>query len=149
MARRFAIRRNAATETLWKLHRAVFKLSGGLLGGSVQDMPVLLLRSMGRRSGRPHDVVLSYLDDDGRYVVVASNAGEDDPPGWWLNLQSDPAAAVLTRDGGVVPVRAYEADGDERNRLWREIVAANDAYATYQERTDRPLPVVVLEPLPD
>ena len=129
---------------LWKVHRRVFKISGGRLGGRVIGMPVLLLTSTGRKSGEAREVALTYLADGDRFVVAASNAGHTTHPAWWLNLAADPDGTVQIGKQ-ITPVRAREADGDERERLWARFVEASDDYAEYEERTDRTIPVVVLE----
>ncbi len=129
---------------MWGLHRGLLRASRGRLGAQVRGLPVLLLTSTGRRSGEPRTVALSYLEHDGGYAVVASNAGADDHPAWWLNLEADPAATVEIR-GRRQAVRARLAAGDEAARLWQAVVAANPDFAVYEERTDRELPVVVLD----
>jgi deazaflavin-dependent oxidoreductase (nitroreductase family) len=109
-------------------------------------MDTLLLTTKGRKSGERRDVALNYLRDDDAYVVVASYAGEDRDPAWWRNLQADPEAEVAV-DGKRLKVRAREVDGAERERLWLRIVEKDPAYAEYQQRTKRRLPVVVLQPV--
>ena len=142
-----AVRRNRATELMWRAHARLFTLSRGRIGAKVLGMPTLQLTTVGRRSGEQRQTMLMYLDDDGTPVVFASNAGEPKPPAWWLNLQASPAATVMTRDGERA-VRAREADGAERERLWRAVLELNRDYATYQERTgERRIPVVLLEPV--
>ena len=111
-------------------------------------MRVLLLTVIGRRSGRPQEVALNYFEgDDGQPVVIASNAGDDRHPAWYVNLRAHPNAAVRlgteTRR-----VRARTTIGPERERLWRRVVELDPSYEEYRRRTVRPIPVVVLEPLP-
>jgi deazaflavin-dependent oxidoreductase (nitroreductase family) len=108
-------------------------------------MDVLELTTVGRRTGEPRTVALYTVEDGGRAVVAASHVGEDRDPVWWLNLRSNPDAEVR-RHGRRTRVRAREAEGDERERLWAALVAANPDYAEYAERTTRRIPVVVLEP---
>ncbi len=140
-------RRNKAWELMWRLHRAVLRATGGRVGARVRGLPVLLLTTTGRRSGEPRTVALSYLDHGGGYGVVASNAGADDHPAWWLNLEAEPAATVEIR-GERRAVRARLATGDEAAALWQRMVDANPDFAAYREQTDRELPVVVLEERP-
>jgi deazaflavin-dependent oxidoreductase (nitroreductase family) len=110
----------------------------------MMGLPVLLLRTTGRRSGRSRTSALMYLPMGESQVVVASRLGESRHPAWWLNLRSRPAAEIQigTRR---LPVLAREADGEERSRLWEQIVARQPDYAEYQRRTDRRIPIVVLE----
>lgn len=108
-------------------------------------MPALLLTTRGRKSGESRDVTLNYMRDGSSFVVVGSYGGEDRDPSWWQNLKANPEGVVLL-NGKRAPVRAREADGAERESLWNRLAAADPAYVEYQQRTERCLPVVVLEP---
>jgi deazaflavin-dependent oxidoreductase (nitroreductase family) len=108
------------TEFIWRLHRFVYRASGGRVGGAIGGAPVLLLTTTGRRSGEPRPVTLTCFEDGGRFVVVASNAGEDRHPAWWLNLKEHPDATVLI-GGTTTRMRAAEAVGEERKRLWTKV----------------------------
>ena len=88
---------------------------------------------------------LTYIPRGDASVVIASYVGEPRHPDWWLNLLADPRAEIH-RGAKELRVRAREADGEERERLWQELVAAVPDYAEYQTRTSRRIPVVVLEP---
>src|SRR5262245_52150920 len=92
-----AVRRTRLVELGWKLHRALYRWSGGRIGGRIGKLPVLLLTTTGRRSGAPRTVALAYLADGGRFVVIGSNAGEDRDPSWWVNLRANPRATVQVR----------------------------------------------------
>jgi deazaflavin-dependent oxidoreductase (nitroreductase family) len=129
----------------WRLHRAFMRLTGGRFG-RVGPMDVLLLTTKGRKSGERRDVALNYLREGDVYVVVASYAGEDRDPAWWRNLVADPQAEVVAA-GKRVRVRGREIEGPERERLWTRLVEKDPAYAEYQRRTKRRLPVVVLKPI--
>ena len=78
-------------------------------------------------------------------IIIASKGGEPTHPAWYLNLVADPNVTVTTRDG-VSAMRARIADADERKELWPQVVAAAGAYAGYERKTDREIPVVILEP---
>ncbi|MGH2358469.1 MAG: nitroreductase family deazaflavin-dependent oxidoreductase [Candidatus Limnocylindria bacterium] len=140
-----AVRLTPLLRLAWWIHRWMLRLSGGRIGSRNNDMPVLLLTTRGRRSGEERTVALQFLRDGDSYVVIASFAGEDRHPAWWLNLQATADARVSIR-GRQERVRASEALGEERDRLWRRIVEADPAYAEYEERTTRRIPVVILEP---
>jgi deazaflavin-dependent oxidoreductase (nitroreductase family) len=140
-----AVRRTRAMEMGWKLHRWLYRVSGGRIGGTVMGMPVLLLTTTGRKTGQPRTNALMYLPDGDNCVVIASNAGEPRHPGWWLNLQANPKATIQ-RGRQVTPVVVCEAIGAERERLWARVVEAESSYETYKQRTTRQIPVVVLEP---
>jgi deazaflavin-dependent oxidoreductase (nitroreductase family) len=140
-----AIKRSWLVEQFWKIHPWLYRVSGGRLGGRVIGLPVLLLTTTGRKSGEPRTRALTYFPHADASVVVASYLGEPRHPDWWLNLRRTPSATIQ-RGGEVVRVRAREADGEEREGLWREITATAPDYAEYQTRTERRIPVVVLEP---
>ena len=108
--------------------------------------PVLFLVATGRKSSRMRTTPLLYLEDGGRYVIVASNGGAAKHPIWWLNLQAQPEATVEV-GGRKAHVRATEARGGEKVRLWKELIRMYPSYENYQERTDREIPVVLLEPV--
>ena len=140
-----AVTRSWAVETFWKIHPWLYRVSGGRIGGRVIGLPVLLLTTTGRKSGEPRTRALTYFPRGDSSVVVASYLGEPRHPDWWLNLRRNPTATVQ-RGREVVRVRAREAEGEERERLWREITATAPDYAEYQTRTERRIPVVLLEP---
>lgn len=133
-------------EAIWRVHRWLYQASGGRLGGTMMGMPVLLLRTTGRKSGEVRTSPLMYLPYGKACVVIASNAGEPKHPGWWHNLKADPRAEIQ-RGGKVVRVVAREAVGEERTRLWADLLRAEKSYAEYEARTTRTIPVVVLDPV--
>ena len=104
---------------------------------------MLLLVTVGRRSGRPHTTALTYLPYGPDTVVIASNGGAQNHPDWFLNLRAHPEVEVdLGRRR--LPMRARETTGPERGALWARVVQMNRRYAGYQARTKRRIPVVVL-----
>ena len=124
-------------------HRAVYRLTRGRLLGRVAGMPVLLLTTTGRRSGRERTTPLTYFESGSDLVIVASNGGEDRPPAWWLNLRADPHATVtIGRRAEQVTARA--ATEEEYARLWPTITSTHAGYAAYAARTTRPIPVMLL-----
>jgi deazaflavin-dependent oxidoreductase (nitroreductase family) len=129
----------------WAIHRAMDRLSGGRLGSRVFGIPALWLTTVGRKTGTVRTTALYYLEDSRIPVVVASNAGLDSDPSWWLNLQAAPDATVRT-GRRVRPVRAREVTPEERERLWPRLVKLNPDYAKYQAQTTRLIPVIILEP---
>ncbi len=140
-----AVKKSAAVELFWKIHPALYRWTNGLVGGKMLGMPVLLLTTTGRKSGQPRTRALTYLARGDAYVVIASYLGEPKHPAWWLNLQAKPDAEIQV-GAKRIPVRAREIDGEERKLLWNEVVAEVNDYAEYQQRTDRRIPVVLLEP---
>ena len=141
-----AVRRNAAMTAFWRLHSALFRLTGGRFLATTNGFPILLLVTRGRKSGAPKSVALQSLAEGDGYAVIGSYAGEDRHPAWWLNLRAEPEAEVRIR-GRSRRVRAREAVGDERERIWSRFVAIDPAYEVYRRQTARRIPVVVLEPI--
>lgn len=128
-----------------RLHPHVYRLTGGRgpVGRNFGVQNVIVTMT-GRRSGRPRDVPLFAVADGDRLVVIGSNAGGDREPAWVANLRAEPRATLrIGRE--VRPVRAREAEGDERDRLWALAAAAYPGYELYRTMTERRIPVVVLE----
>jgi deazaflavin-dependent oxidoreductase (nitroreductase family) len=105
---------------------------------------ILLLTTRGRTTGDLHTTPLIYEDSDGAYVIVASKGGAPEHPGWYRNLSKDPQVDVQVKDD-VFPAHARTASGEERERLWKLAAQQWPDYDEYQTRTDREIPVVVLE----
>jgi deazaflavin-dependent oxidoreductase (nitroreductase family) len=127
-------------------HKAVFRASNGRLANRGNGMPVLQLTTTGRKSGKRRTTMLTSPVQDGeRMVLVASNGGDDRHTNWFLNLRDDPKVEV-TMDGRTRPMRARVASPEEKAELWPRVVAAHGGYAQYQTRTDRDIPLVILEP---
>jgi deazaflavin-dependent oxidoreductase (nitroreductase family) len=129
-----------------KIHASLFRATDGRIGGRLVGSPVLLLATTGRKSGLQRTTPLLYLEDGGRRVTVASNGGTAKPPVWWLNLKANPEATVEV-GGRKTRVRAREARGEEKRRLWRRLVEMYPSYESYQKRTDREIPVILLDPV--
>jgi deazaflavin-dependent oxidoreductase (nitroreductase family) len=125
-------------------HRLLLKLSGGRLGRRLRDTDVIVLTTTGRRSGKRRERPLIGGPHPDGWVVVASYSGHDDHPAWYLNLRAEPDAIVLA-SSGTHRVRARETDGEERQALWDQMVAAFAEYTEYQKVADREIPVLVLE----
>jgi proline iminopeptidase len=105
---------------------------------------ILLLTTKGRTTGEQRTTPLIYEEDGDRYVIVASKGGAPEHPGWYRNLTKEPAVELQVK-GEVFPARARIATGEERERLWELAAQQWPAYDEYQTRTDREIPVVVLE----
>jgi deazaflavin-dependent oxidoreductase (nitroreductase family) len=124
---------------------ALYEATGGAEGGTLQDKPVVILSTRGRRSGKVRKTPLMRVEHNGTYAVVASMGGAPKHPVWYLNLIASPA--VTLQDGAnVYEMGAREVHGDEKARWWALAVDAWTPYAEYQTKTDRQIPVVVLEP---
>ncbi|MFD4975509.1 nitroreductase family deazaflavin-dependent oxidoreductase [Streptomyces sp. NPDC058424] len=125
----------------------LYEGSGGTKGTTLRDtgLPVILLTTVGARSGRIRKTPLMRVEHEGQYAVVASQGGAPQHPFWYFNLRADPR--VELQDGPVKQdMTAREITGAEKARWWERAVAAFPPYADYQEKTSREIPVFVLEP---
>lgn len=139
-----APKKNKLVELFWRAHPWLYRVSGGRIGKRLMGMPVLLLTTTGRKSGIPRERALTYVPEGDSFAVIASYLGEPRHPDWYLNLNARPEARVRVGSADL-RVRAREARGDERERLWKEAVRMNADYEEYRTRTSRRIPVVVLE----
>ena len=129
---------------LGRVNAALYKASGGKMGGSMKGAPILLLTTTGRKTGKSRTNPLLYLTDGDALVIVASVGGAPTHPVWFLNLKANPDVEV--RIGNEKEKRrAREATPEERERLWPQLVAMYAGYAQYQQKTTRTIPVVLLE----
>jgi deazaflavin-dependent oxidoreductase (nitroreductase family) len=129
-----------------KVHQFLYERSGGRIGASLAGRKMLLLRTVGAKTGQPRTAALLYVPDGDNYAVFGSTGGGPRHPGWVHNLRANPDAEIQigTRR---IPVRAREAEGEERDRLWMIGNEVNKGqYDVYQSRTTRQIPVVVFEP---
>ena len=126
------------------LHAYLFRATRGLIGRRLVGSDMLLLTTTGRVSGEPHTVPLLFLSEGDTLVVIASYGGRDQHPDWYLNLVENPHVVVQVR-GERREMRARTADPEKRAEWWPRIVKAYDGYREYQTRTEREIPVVLLE----
>ncbi len=128
-----------------KLNTPLYRLSGGRIGGRINQAPVLLLTTTGRKSGQSRTAPVVYLADGENLIVIGSNAGHSRTPAWSLNLKANPEAEIeVGRERR--PVRARVAEGDERADLWRKHNEQYTGFDEYEARTDRDIALFVLEP---
>jgi len=127
------------------LHRSLFTATKGRVGGRIMGMPALILTTTGRKSGARRQTMLTApIVEDGRVVIVASYGGDDREPSWARNVRANPDVDV-TMDGGTKPMRAHVASAEERAELWPRVTATYKGYAGYQTKTEREIPLVILE----
>jgi deazaflavin-dependent oxidoreductase (nitroreductase family) len=129
------------------VHSRVYRWTGGRVGGSIGKARVGLLTTTGRRTGARRTTPLNILLDGERMVLIASNGGAVTHPDWYLNLVAHPDVEVRLGET-VHRMRARTADATERSSLWERAVGTYSGYTGYQGRTDREIPVVILEPPP-
>ncbi len=130
------------------VHRSLISLSGGRIGHTVANMPVYKVTTTGRRSNQPRTVLLTApVRQAEQYVFVASKGGDDRHPDWYHNMVANPAFTAEPADGGdPIELMARTATPEEKVELWPQIVAANKGYRSYQNKTDRDIPIVIAEP---
>jgi deazaflavin-dependent oxidoreductase (nitroreductase family) len=137
-----------AFKALNAAHHLVVKASRGRFGWRASGMLVVELTTTGRRSGQRRTVLLtSPLQDGDTIVLVASRWGDEHHPAWFLNLCAHPEVQVVVGGRPPVAMRARVATPAEREQLWPRAVAVHDGYRSYQEKTQREIPVVLLEPI--
>lgn len=135
--------RDRTAKNLSTIHTLLYRATRGRIGKRLVDNDMLLLSTTGRHSGKTHTVPLLYLRDGDDLVVIASWGGRDRHPEWYLNLRASPQASVQVKRRRL-EVRAATADPQRRALLWPQVLHAYDGYRTYQGRTDREIPVVIL-----
>lgn len=136
--------RDATVKRLSSLHALLYRTTNGRIGRRLVDNDMLLLTTVGRRTGTEHTVPLLYLSEGRRLVVIASYGGRPGHPEWYRNLESHPQASVQIL-GRRIEVEAATMTDAEHTEWWPRIVDAYSDYAVYQSRTDRQIPVVWLD----
>lgn len=132
-------------ERFTDIHALVYKASRGRIGGTAYGAPIALVESVGRKSGKRRTHPLICRPDGENLLLVASKGGIDRHPAWYLNLTANPETTAWWK-GRKRRVRARDATDAERERLWEMMVEIYRPYESYQRRTERKIPVVVLEP---
>src|SRR5689334_3870198 len=136
---------------MFKLFMSIFvglyRLTGGRMGGQVRGFKVLLLTTTGRKSGQQRTTPLGAFEQPGGWVVVASNAGAPHNPAWYHNLKSQPQVTVQVMDK-VMSATAEVLSGEARAQAWQQVIRTAPAYAEYEKKTTRQIPLVFLHPNP-
>jgi deazaflavin-dependent oxidoreductase (nitroreductase family) len=126
-------------------HAGLYRATSGKLFGRMGKSPILLLNTVGRKTGRRRTSPLLYVMDGEDFVIIASKGGAPTHPAWYLNLRANPDATVEIGDREV-RVRAEEADPEEKARLWQKMVEMYPTYDNYQKKTEREIPLLILHP---
>lgn len=124
----------------------VIRLSRGRLGTQLGTQTILLLHTLGRRTGKRYVTPIAYFQMEGFYFVIGSNWGKPQQSAWYYNLKAQPRTQIDVK-GKTIPVEAYEAEGDEYTRLWEFAVEHHPPYLHYMEMTDRHIPIMVFKPI--
>ena len=128
------------------LHQAAYRATGGLVGHRFGKLTCLLLTTRGAKSGLARTLPLLYSRDGNKLVIIASKGGSPRHPAWYINLIAHPQVVVQVGSRNVW-MHAHTAAAAERPRLWRLMNKQYGGYDGYQQRTDREIPIVVLEPV--
>ena len=124
----------------------LLRISNGRIGSRLGTQTILLLETIGRKTGQPRVIPIAYFFHKGKYLIVASNWGKEKNADWYLNLLKNPRAK-LTVNGKTIPVEAHAAQGDEYARLWKFATERHPPYLNYQKMTSRHIPIVVFQPI--
>ena len=122
-----------------------FRENHGQVGGNFEGAPLVILHSVGARSGQPRTNIMMYQADGGRYLIFASKAGADDNPAWYWNLKANHDARIEVGDD-IIDVHAIELEGDERDQRYALQAERYPGFADYERKTSRTIPVVALTP---
>jgi len=126
-------------------HVFLYRVSNGRVGGRFRGAPVLLLTTIGRKTGRKRTTPLLFARDGNRLIIVASNGGRNRDPSWWTNLRFNSEAEVeIKKDRW--RVKAEKANDEEKTRLWPLMTETFPPYEEYQRKTKRVIPVIILTP---
>jgi deazaflavin-dependent oxidoreductase (nitroreductase family) len=124
----------------------LYNVSGGRIGGKMGKMPVLLLTTTGRKTGKQRTLPLIYIMEGSAYVITASAGGADRHPGWFFNIRSNPQVVIRVKDTQI-KVTAEITGPEKKSELWARLVAVAPNFAGYQKRTSRDIPMVILHPV--
>jgi deazaflavin-dependent oxidoreductase (nitroreductase family) len=125
---------------------AEFRANHGRVGGQFEGAPLVVLHTVGARSGKPRTNIMMYLADGDRYLVFASKAGAEENPAWYWNLKANPDARIEVGDD-VVDVHAVELQGAERDEKYAQQAGRYPGFAEYERKTSRTIPVIALTPV--
>ena len=132
-------------KVLMAINIFLYRLSGGLLGGRMNGQNVLLLTTVGRRSGKEHVTPINFYRDGENYLLVGTNWGKRGQAAWYLNLMQLPEARIQVKRLNLT-VKARPADEAEYARLWPYLLSVNPFYPRYQAQMKRRIPIVILTP---
>jgi len=138
--------KDALIKWFMRINAFLIRITNGQIGSRLGTQTILLLETIGRKSGQPRVIPIAYFFHEGKYLIVESNWGKDKHADWYLNLKKNPRA-VLQVNGRTIHVEAHDAHGDEYARLWKFATERNPPYLRYQEMTERRIPIVVFQPI--
>ncbi len=137
---------NTMTKLFVAANASIYQMTGGRLGSQLGPQSVLLMHTVGRKSGKSFTTPLTFFRDGENYLVVASNWGQETHPNWFLNLMQQGRTTIQVKDK-MIQVRARQAEGEEYQRLWKVVSSRNPQYLQYQKGLQRQIPIVILTPV--
>jgi deazaflavin-dependent oxidoreductase (nitroreductase family) len=129
-----------------RINAFFLRLTNGRIGGKLGTQTVLLLETIGRKSGQPRVIPIAYFFHEGKYLIVESNWGKDKHADWYLNLLKNPRATLQVK-GKTIPTEAHVAQGEEYSQLWKFATERHPAYLHHQEMTKRHISIVIFQPV--
>ncbi len=136
--------KNTLIKWFMSINSMLLRLSRGKIAGKLGTQTILILHTIGRKSGQDRAIPIAYFDHEDKYLIVASNWGKDHQADWYLNLKKDPHARLEIK-GKIIPANAHEAQGEEYDQLWKFATDRNPPYLEYQKKTTRHIPIMVFE----
>jgi len=136
--------KNILIKWFMAIHSFLLRSSRGRIGSRLGTQTILILHTIGRKSGQDRAIPIAYFDYGGGYLIVASNWGKDRQAEWYLNLKKNPHARLEIK-GGTISVSAREVQGDEYECLWKFATERHPPYLEYQKMTKRSIPIMVFE----
>ncbi len=139
--------KNAFIKWFMKVNAFFIRISRGRIGTQLGTQNILILSTVGRKSGQTRSIPIAYFFHEGKYLIVESNWGRDNHADWYFNLQSQPQATLEVK-GKTVSTNARFAAGEEYTRLWDYVTMKHPPYWGYQKITERKIPIVIFEAIP-
>jgi len=136
--------KNQLIKLFMAFNKFLLSISRGRIGSRLGKQDILILHTIGRKSGVDRGIPIAYFTQENRYLIVASNWGKEGQASWYLNLQKDPHARLDVK-GKTIAVTAREAQGDEYEGLWKFVTTRHPPYLDYQKQTSRRIPIMVFE----
>ena len=136
--------KDAFIKWFMRLNAFFLRITNGRIGSRLGKQTVLLLETIGRKSGQPRLIPIAYFFHEGKYLIVESNWGKDNHADWYLNLKKNPRAALQVK-GQRIAVEAHDAQAEEYERLWEFVTEQHPPYLRYQQMTKRRIPIVVFQ----
>jgi F420H(2)-dependent quinone reductase len=138
--------KNILIKWFMAINAFLIRISHGRIGAQLGTQTILLLHTIGRKSGQPRVIPIAYFHYEGKYLIVESNWGKDHHADWYFNLRKQPEASIEVK-GETINVKASFAEGEEYTRLWDYVTKKHPPYLQYQEMTQRKIPISLFQPI--